>query len=76
MSRGSGREINPVASTVLPTRTVFLNLAGAPDEWRRDSASEMQQREGGMEMDPATSRPVCSCAEHLLAVERKRGVLG
>ena len=53
-----GREYIIIASG-LPR----LDRVGAPDEWRRNSASEMQRREREMEMGSATARP---SLEHLL----------
>lgn len=39
-----------VASKTVLSQAIYLKRTGAPDEWRRNSASEMQQRERGMEI--------------------------
>jgi hypothetical protein len=57
---------------IVLSQAVYLKRVGAPDEWRRNSASEMQRRESGMETSLATTHT--RSAQLLAVLARKKGV--
>jgi hypothetical protein len=57
---------------IVLSQAVYLKRVGAPDEWRRNSASEMQRRESGMETSLATTDT--RSAQLLEVLAKRKGV--